>query len=49
MIDPEAVDAEAKADQAERLENGGGVEAIVAKGSPGYTPAPNEKPVNALI
>ena len=44
LIDPVAVDEAAKADQAERLEAGGGAEAIVAKGSPGYTPAPGEKP-----
>ncbi|MGI9421934.1 MAG: sulfatase-like hydrolase/transferase [Hyphomicrobiaceae bacterium] len=45
LLDPEAVDRECKADQAERLANGGGQEAVVAKGSPGYTPAPGEKPV----
>ncbi len=43
-LDPEAVDAAAKDDQAERLEAGGGAEAIVAAGSPGYTPAPGEQP-----
>lgn len=45
LIDPVAVDRAAKADQAQRLEAGGGAEAIVAKGSPGYTPAPGEEPV----
>ncbi|MGI9336724.1 MAG: sulfatase-like hydrolase/transferase [Gammaproteobacteria bacterium] len=45
LIDPKVVDEAAKADQAERLEAGGGPEAIVAKGSPGYTPAPGESPV----
>ncbi len=44
LIDPQAVDAQAKADQVERLERGGGQEAIAAKGSPGYTPAPGEAP-----
>ena len=44
LIDPEAVDEAAKADQAERLEAGGGVEAIIAQGSSGYTPAPGEAP-----
>ena len=44
LIDPVAVDRAAKDDQAERLEAGGGAEAIVAQGSPGYTPAPGEDP-----
>ena len=43
-LDPEAVDRAAKDDQAERLEAGGGAEAIAAAGSPGYTPAPGETP-----
>jgi choline-sulfatase len=45
LMDPKAVDEAAKADQAERLEAGGGVESIIAKGSPGYTPAPGETPI----
>lgn len=45
VLDPDAVDARAKADQRARLEAGGGEEAIVAAGSQGYTPAPGEKPV----
>ena len=44
LMDPAAVDAAAKAHQAELLEAGGGQEAVVAKGSPGYTPAPGEDP-----
>ena len=44
LIDPVAVDAKAKDDQAERVERGGGQEAIVAQGSLGYTPAPGEAP-----
>lgn len=44
LIDPEDVDQRAKAKQAERIELGGGVEAVLAKGSPGYTPAPGEDP-----
>jgi len=45
IMDPEEIDRQAKADQAARIEDGGGQDAIVAKGSPGYTPAPGEKPV----
>ena len=44
LLDPVATDQAAKADQAQRLEAGGGVDAIIAKGSPGYTPAPGETP-----
>ena len=44
LIDPVAVDAKAKDDQLERIERGGGQEAIVAQGSLGYTPAPGEVP-----
>ena len=43
-LDPEKVDRKAKDKQAERLEQGGGMEAVLAKGSPGYTPAPGEEP-----
>ena len=45
ILDPEDIDRKAKADQAARIEEGGGQDAIVSKGSPGYTPAPGEKPV----
>ena len=44
VLDPEATDAKAKDDQSERIERGGGQEAIVAQGSLGYTPAPGEEP-----
>lgn len=44
LIDPVAVDRAAKADQERRLALGGGIESIIAKGSPGYTPAPGETP-----
>ena len=45
MIDPEAVDALAKADQAARIVANGGREAIRSKGAFGYTPAPGEEVV----
>ena len=45
LLDPEDVDRRAKADQAQRIASGGGQDAIVAQGSPGYTPAPGEAPV----
>jgi choline-sulfatase len=44
LIDPEAIDAQAKADQRAIVERNGGREAIVAKGTFGYTPAPGEVP-----
>ena len=44
VLDPEAIDVKAKDDQADRIERGGGQEAIVAQGSLGYTPAPGEEP-----
>ena len=43
-LDPEKVDQKAKDKQSKRLELGGGMEAVLAKGSPGYTPVPGEKP-----
>ncbi len=45
LINPEAIDALAKADQRALLERHGGREAIVNKGGFGYTPAPGETPV----
>jgi choline-sulfatase len=42
IVDPEAVDARAKADQAARIAAAGGRRAILEKGSFGYTPAPGE-------
>jgi choline-sulfatase len=44
LVDPEAIDAQAKADQRAIVERNGGREAIVAKGTFGYTPAPGEVP-----
>jgi choline-sulfatase len=44
LVDPEAVDAQAKADQRAIVERNGGREAVVSKGSFGYTPAPGETP-----
>ena len=40
ICDPEAVDAEAKADQAAILEANGGIEAVIARGGFGATPPP---------
>ena len=42
IVDPEAVNARAKADQAARIVAAGGRRAILEKGSFGYTPAPGE-------
>ena len=40
VVDPEAADALAKADQRARIEAFGGREAILKRGSFGYSPAP---------
>ena len=45
ICDPEAVSAEAFANQRRRIAQYGGVEAILAHGDYSYTPAPGEKPV----
>jgi len=45
VVDPEAADALAKADQRARIEAFGGREAIIARGSFGYSPTPGTKPV----
>ena len=45
ILDPERMDALAKADQIERLNAGGGYDQIVNKGVSGYTPAPGETPI----
>ena len=45
MLDPEEVDASAKASQRALVEKHGGREAILKKGGFGATPAPGEKPV----
>jgi len=44
-VDPEKADLKAKDKQAEKIELAGGMEAVLAKGSTGYTPAPGEKPI----
>jgi choline-sulfatase len=44
MIDPEAIDAQAKSDQKATVELNGGREKVVAKGMFGNTPAPGETP-----
>jgi choline-sulfatase len=45
VVDPDAADALAKADQRARIAAFGGREAILARGSFGYSPAPGTKPV----
>jgi choline-sulfatase len=45
MLDPGSIDAVVKADQSRRIHAAGGVQAILDKGSTGYTPAPGEIPV----
>jgi choline-sulfatase len=44
-VNPEAVDAKARRDQAARIAQLGGREAILAKGSFGFSPVPGAKPV----
>ena len=48
ICDPDAVSAEAFADQRHRIVSHGGREAIMARGDYGYTPAPGEKPAFAV-
>ena len=45
VVDPEAADALAKADQGARIAAFGGREAILKRGSFGYSPAPGTTPV----
>jgi choline-sulfatase len=45
VVDPEKADALARADQAGRIAAMGGREAIIARGSFGYSPVPGTKPV----
>jgi choline-sulfatase len=45
VVDPEAADALAKTDQRARIKAFGGREAILARGSFGYSPPPGVKPV----
>ena len=44
IVDPEATDAQAKADQAARIESLGGLEAVIKRGSFINSPAPGEAP-----
>ena len=44
LVDPEAANARAFADQAATIEKHGGVEAILERGDYGYTPAPGNEP-----
>jgi choline-sulfatase len=45
VVDPDAADALAKADQGARIAALGGREAIIARGSFGYSPTPGTTPV----
>jgi choline-sulfatase len=45
VVDPEAADRCARADQVARIAAMGGPEAILARGSFGYSPTPGTKPV----
>ena len=45
VVNPEAADAQARKDQAAKIAKLGGREAILAKGSFGYSPVPGTKPV----
>ncbi|MBT7770623.1 MAG: DUF4976 domain-containing protein, partial [Rhodospirillales bacterium] len=45
MLDPEAINAEALADQAALIEKHGGAEALIAKGAANNTPVPGTEQV----
>ena len=45
VVDPEAADRKARGDQAAKIAELGGREAIIARGSFGYSPTPGTKPV----
>ena len=45
VVNPEAADAQARKDQAAKIAELGGREAILAKGSFGHSPVPGTKPV----
>lgn len=45
VVDPDAADALAKADQGARVAAMGGREAVIARGSFGYSPTPGTTPV----
>ncbi|MBN9499496.1 MAG: sulfatase-like hydrolase/transferase [Alphaproteobacteria bacterium] len=47
IVDPDAVNARAFADQEAKIEKFGGRDALIARGDFGYSPAPGEKPVFA--
>jgi choline-sulfatase len=47
LIDPEAVNAQAFADQQAKIQSQGGVQALLKRGDFGYSPAPGQKPVFA--
>ena len=47
LVDPEAVDALAKGDQAQKVVQYGGRDKVLARGSFGYTPAPGEAVIYA--
>jgi choline-sulfatase len=47
ICDPDAVDAQCKADQAARIAAFGGREAVLKRGTFGHSPVPGEKPVYA--
>ena len=44
MLDPEAIDARARADQRAMVERRGGEEAVRAKGAFDHSPTPGEQP-----
>jgi len=45
VVDPEAADAQARKDQTAKIAQLGGRDAILAKGSFGYSPVPGTKPI----
>jgi choline-sulfatase len=45
VVDPEAADRQARADQAAKVAELGGREAILSRGAFGYSPVPGTKPV----
>ena len=47
VVDPEAADRQARADQAAKIEELGGRETILARGAFGYSPVPGTKAVYA--
>jgi len=47
IVDPEAVNARAFADQEAKIAKHGGREALIKRGDFGYSPAPGQKPVFA--